>query len=95
MRDLRWLGIIAGAIIIGAAIVAAQFVNRYRLASGVSADGTSIVWRVDAHSGDVEMCRFVKQPIKGLVGKFIVEVDGPTFSVQCTKNVSVPPSPAE
>ena len=30
------VGIIAGALIIGGAIGAAQFVNRYRLASGVS-----------------------------------------------------------
>jgi hypothetical protein len=51
------LSIVAGAMIIGAAIVGAQFFDRYQIAPAVGADGNPFAWRLDTRTGEIKLCR--------------------------------------
>lgn len=52
--------IVIAAVIIGAAIVAAQFVGRYQVASAAGTDGSPFVWRLDTRTGEIQSCTFYK-----------------------------------
>ncbi len=52
--------IILAAVIIGAAILATQFVGRYQIAAASGTDGSPFVWRLDTRTGEIQSCTFSK-----------------------------------
>jgi hypothetical protein len=58
-----WLATLFGALAIGTAIVGSQFVPRYQIAPAVDAVGNPFAWRLDVRTGEVESCRFEKNPL--------------------------------
>jgi len=48
--------IVAAAFIIGLSIIGARFVPRYEISATVDKDGTSLAWRVNSLTGDVQIC---------------------------------------
>jgi hypothetical protein len=45
-----------GAIVIGLAVVAARVIAPYEIAAGVDGQGNPLLWRINAITGDVQMC---------------------------------------
>jgi hypothetical protein len=54
------LAIILGAMIVGSAVVGAQFMHSYEIAAGVpgGSGGLPFAWRVNVRTGEIEICNF-------------------------------------
>ena len=72
------IAIIVGALIIGAAMVRSQFIDRYEISA--AGDGSN-VWRINARTGDVQLCAIIKD--ENLFAKF--DPDGPKADVVCKR----------
>jgi len=86
-----------GAIIIGGAIVGAQFVPRYQIAAAVDTNGNPSLWRVEVRTGEIQRCNFAKltqapaaiDPKTGTVNPFDALVEGgSSFRFSCTKDIT-------
>jgi len=49
--------IVAGALILGASIIASRVVAPYDFAVGMSESGEAVLWRVNTTTGETEVCR--------------------------------------
>jgi hypothetical protein len=83
--------IVLAALIIAAAIVGVRFIPRYEISAVIDPDGTSIAWRVNSLTGDVQICSLARSdnPFE----KFAPE-GGKQFDVACRRSIGgVAPKP--
>jgi hypothetical protein len=66
MKHSVAFAILAAALIIGAAIFASNYTDRYQIVTTVS-NGDPVAWRLDRHTGDIVLCEIAPDPFAGLV----------------------------
>jgi hypothetical protein len=82
------LAVVFGALLIGASIIGAQFMDRYEIASGTD----TIVWRVNARTGAIDLCSFEESsnPFDKLDSSQAPTANAKAFQIVCRRSLSKP-----
>lgn len=78
-----WAKLVISALIIGLAVIGAQFIGRYQIAPAVGANGNPFAWRLNVITGDVQVCNIHIKPADKNDPFSAILGEGPTETVMC------------
>jgi hypothetical protein len=86
------LSIVIAGLIIGLAVVASQFVGRYQIAAGVGADSQPLIWRLNARTGEIQICDVRARPAPRVAGEAKNRFDSYDFTPDRSAPIPAPPA---